>query len=622
MFDSDDGQKKRGLDKIKKSGTPKVQISSPSGKTDNGPGLDWIKNPELITSILDGFHGCVFVFDLNYGLLYTNTNSVECLGYPRETLMTFTFNDLFQMEQRFVDIENLFQKIIKEKNVKLKGNLIHQDQNLINLEISLKLIESFKSKYILCFCPLETNRFSNKALIESERRFSTLMNNIQGMVYRCRNDQNWSMEFVSDGCEKLLGYSAKEITSNSFIYQNLIHKKDREYVWKAVQEAIKNRKPYQFVFRIKTAQGETKWIMERGVGVYSTDGDLEALEGFITDVTQQKRLETELYQENRRLREEVNRSSFNLRNIIGQSAVMQDVYSQIIQASKSNASIIVYGESGTGKELVAKAIHDMSDRQKEKFVTVNCGAIPDTLIESEFFGYKKGAFSGADRDKQGTLDLADNGTLFLDEIGEINNNMQIKLLRAIDGNGYTPIGARKARHPDVRIISATNRKLWDSVEKGTFRRDFFYRIHVIPIELPPLSERKEDIPLLVNHFLKQFGKQDEKESFPLNVMYQLQQHDWPGNVRELENLIHRYITTKTLDFFDDHIKPTKIPASDVIVENKNLNGGLKENLLYYEKQLIKNSLQRYNWHRGKAAKELGSDYRTLLRKMKKHNLSM
>ncbi len=189
-----------------------------------------------------------------------------------------------------------------------------------------------------------------------------------------------------------------------------------------------------------------------------------------------------------------------LANIIGGSRAMQRVYELIIQAA-APASVIIYGESGTGKELVARAIHDMSDRRAHNFVTVNCGAIPENLFESEFFGYRKGAFTGAQTNKKGFLDIADGGTLFLDEVGELTLNMQIKLLRVLEGGNFIPLGSNHSKTSDLRIVAATNRNLPEMVATGAMRDDFFYRIYVIPVHLPALMERKEDLPLLIKHLI-------------------------------------------------------------------------------------------------------------------------
>ncbi len=188
---------------------------------------------------------------------------------------------------------------------------------------------------------------------------------------------------------------------------------------------------------------------------------------------------------------------------------MQEVYELILKAAATNANAIIYGESGTGKELVARAIHRLNNRKEGRFIPVNCGAIPENLLESEFFGYRKGAFTGAAADKEGYLDLADGGTLFLDELGEIGPNLQVKLLRVLEGGGYSAVGGRDVKKPDVRIIAATNRDLKAQVNRGLMREDFFYRVHIIPIQLPSLRERREDIPLLIEHFMQSEGDAEE-----------------------------------------------------------------------------------------------------------------
>lgn len=214
-----------------------------------------------------------------------------------------------------------------------------------------------------------------------------------------------------------------------------------------------------------------------------------------------------------------------------------------------DASVLIYGESGTGKELVAGAIHNLGKRKDQFFLPVNCGGIPDNLIEGKFFGYKKGAFTGANIDKSGFLEVADKGSLFLNEIGEINLNMQAKLLRAIDGDGHIPLGSSMPVKTDVRIIAVTNKNLEVLVKNGLMGSAFFYRINVIPIYLPPLRKRKEDISLLIYHFLKKFSSGKTFPHIPSQIMTALENHDWPGNVRELQNIIHRYVALNRLDVF-------------------------------------------------------------------------
>ena len=221
--------------------------------------------------------------------------------------------------------------------------------------------------------------------------------------------------------------------------------------------------------------------------------------------TRAKKEAKQLWLQNLKLTSTI-KDRYKFGDLIGKSPVMQELYEQILSACSTDASVVIYSESGTGKELVAKAIHDFSSRGKKAFVPVNCGAIPEYLMESEFFGHVKGAFTGADRDKKGFLDHANQGTLFLDEVGEISQAVQVKLLRAIDGGGHTPLGRTKVLKSDFRIIAATNRALAEQVKKGCIRENFFYRTHIVPIYLPPLRERKEDIPLLVDHFIGHYKK--------------------------------------------------------------------------------------------------------------------
>jgi transcriptional regulator with PAS, ATPase and Fis domain len=322
---------------------------------------------------------------------------------------------------------------------------------------------------------------------------------------------------------------------------------------------------------------------------------------------------------------------------------MQEVYEFILQAAATQAHVIIYGESGTGKELVAKAIHDTSDRSQKGFVTVHCGAIPETLMESEFFGYKKGAFTGANMDKRGYLDEADGGTLFLDEVGEIGLNMQVKLLRAISYGGFTPVGSNTIKNTDIRIIAATNRNLRDLVKRGLMREDFFYRIHILPIYLPPLRERKDDLPLLVDHFLQFHDK--NHPPLPGDIVEALLNYDWPGNIRELQNVLHRFLTLKRLDFTGMPITRLAQPQREIpkngnlirtgIASNTFTDGQTQQsqyhddiqveeppmNLKTIERDNIMRALSGHNWHRGRTASALGISRRTLFRKMQKFGLT-
>jgi transcriptional regulator with PAS, ATPase and Fis domain len=309
-------------------------------------------------------------------------------------------------------------------------------------------------------------------------------------------------------------------------------------------------------------------------------------------------------------------------DIIGKSLPMQQVYELILKASATDASVVIYGESGTGKDLIAQMIHQLSERQSKAFVPVNCGSIQETLFEREFFGHRKGTFTGALSDKPGFFDAAHQGTLFLDEIGELSLTVQAKLLRAIDNKGYTPVGAQTAKYADVRIIAATNRNLKDLVKQDLMRKDFFYRINVIAITVPPLRERREDIPLLAEHFLKQYGKSNTPQVLPGRIVELLYHHDWPGNIRQLQNVLQRYLAFKRLMFDDDiHEKEPGERGALVseVIEHKQV--GLREIMEDVEKEIIAEVLAQNHGNKSKTAEMLRIPRRTLGRKMEKYQIS-
>ncbi len=475
------------------------------------------------------------------------------------------------------------------------------------------------SKLSLCFDVSEKRR-AEEALLESRRRMSTLMNNLPGIVYRCRADDTFSMEFASRGSKRLLGYEPEALLgSGPTAFQRIVHPDDRKNMLDLVRASVAVKRPFSFIYRIRAASGDEKWVWEQGEGVFDDDDRLVALEGFISDVTAYKEVELDLRKENRRLRSSIS-DRYRFGDIIGKSQPMQAVYDLILKAAASDASVIVSGESGSGKELVARAIHRLSERRRGQFVPVNCGAIPKSLMEREFFGHVKGAFTGAGSNKGGFLDSADGGTLFLDEIGEIGPEIQVKLLRVLDGGGYSPLGGVSPKKSDFRVIAATNRDLIRLVKEGRMREDFFYRIRILPIHLPPLRERKEDIPLLIDHFLASLAKgKAPPKPLPVRVREAMETYSWPGNVRELQNVLHTYVTLGKLDLMGQ----IAITADDAAAANEAPEAGtlgLGQRLQRIERQMILSALERCHWHRGKTAALLQLNYKTLQRKMKAHGI--
>jgi DNA-binding NtrC family response regulator len=288
-------------------------------------------------------------------------------------------------------------------------------------------------------------------------------------------------------------------------------------------------------------------------------------------VVVQKAIEkTELVAENVYLRRELEQR-YGFTNIIGRSRRMQTVFSLIEKVAKTSSTVLIQGESGTGKELIARAIHYASPRTDARFLSINCGALPETLLESELFGHERGAFTGAVKEKKGLFQEANEGTLFLDEISEMTPAMQVKLLRALQEKTVRKVGGTREETIDVRIIAATNRDLREAVESGDFREDVFYRINVIPIPLPALRQRREDIPLLVEHFLRKYGQEMalEPKRISVEAMRILEAYDWPGNVRELENLIERSLALCSgnvigADDLPANLTRTSTPGSEVL----------------------------------------------------------
>jgi len=325
-----------------------------------------------------------------------------------------------------------------------------------------------------------------------------------------------------------------------------------------------------------------------------------------------------LRRENIKLKSSI-KERYRFGDIVGKSRPMQEVYELILKAAGTDANVIILGESGTGKELVARAVHNMSARADKVFVPVNCGAIPETLVESEFFGHRKGAFTGAHIDKTGYLHTASGGTLFLDEVGELGLNIQVKLLRAIEVGEYTPVGDTYFRKSDLRIISATNRDFQGLVGQGRIREDFYYRISVIPIVLPPLRDKKEDIPLLVEHFLKMYRCEGNGRNIPGKIAEILYHYDWPGNVRELQSVVQRYLAVGNFDFLTVTGKVTQKENRIEKDFGKKVTN-LREARDSFEKRVILAALNQNHWHRGKAAAALNIDPKTLYTKMKKVGL--
>jgi len=562
----------------------------------------------------------VTITNLNGEIMYVNPADATMHGYTIEELLGKDIGIFAPPEYR----NPLPPERIEALGIRVRESVnLHKDRGVFPVSLISTLVKTQQGEpmAIVTTCEdITTRKRAEEALRKSEQQYRLLAENVTDGIGIIQHER-WV--FGNVVLCSLFGCTLEQ----------LVEKDDTELYPQACQTQAKHlhrqveagREPAMeepFEFSISRNEREI-WIesLHRQILWEGRSAILVTMR----DITASKLKEMEHRREQRQLRKELitlktsMRDRYRFGDIIGKSRVMQEVYELILSAAAVDDHVVVYGESGTGKELIAMTIHHLSHRQKNAFIPVNCGAIPEALFEDEAFGHRKGAFTGAHANAPGFFDAAHNGSLFLDEVGELNSAMQVKLLRALGGGGYTPVGSQTVKCSNVRIIAATNRNLKELVRQEHMREDFFYRIHVIAITVPPLRERKEDLPLLIDYFLQQYDKSFRYSTFPAHVLEHMYAYDWPGNVRELENTLKRYVTTHHLDFIGA-IKDQ--PAQSRTPEPAMLPGDarLREALAAYEKELILHTLDRYHWNKTKAAKKLGLSRQSLLRRLEKYEI--
>jgi Nif-specific regulatory protein len=353
----------------------------------------------------------------------------------------------------------------------------------------------------------------------------------------------------------------------------------------------------------------------------TVDEDIRVLE-IIASIIAQYVILWKHYMESEQERESLKlelKGRYGLPNIIGSSDKMQEVFEAVHRVANSKATVLLYGESGTGKELIAKAIHYMSPRSKRLFVKFNCASIPEGLLESELFGHEKGAFTGAITARKGRFEIANEGTILLDEIGDLPVNLQPKILRVLQEKEFERVGGERTIKVNVRLIAATGRNLEELVSKGRFREDLYYRLNVVPIFMPALRERKEDIPILIEHFLERFNDENKKNvSISPDALRVLVDYNWPGNVRELENTIERLVVMSGSNVIRPSDMPInlKLPSHEEVLQKESLKAGIED----IEKSSILDALEKTGWVQAKAARVLGLTPRQIGYKISKYSI--
>ncbi len=416
----------------------------------------------------------------------------------------------------------------------------------------------------------------------------------------------WELDLVSnrlywsEEIYRMFDLDPKEFGATYEAFLETVHPEDRNHVDQAYQDSLKNKTGYDIVHRLLLKDGTIKHVHERCETEYDDDGDPVRSLGTVLDITGQKREE------------------YGFAGIIGRNAAIKEMFETIKGVADYKIPVLVQGESGTGKELAARAIHNESVRSDKPFVAVNCGALPHGLLESEIFGHVKGAFSGAVKDRKGRFELARGGTIFLDEIAELPRDMQVKLLRVLQDGIFEPVGSEKSIKANVRVISATNKDLKKEVQKGNFRDDLFYRIGVIPIQIPPLRDRKDDIPLLVKFFLEQASLDGQpSDGFSKKALSAMINYDWPGNIRELQSAVwYALIMSKGKTIQPEHLpielnnnKTRSFPNSD---KEKPSRGPSKK----LDKEVVKEALIKTGGNKSKASRRLGVGRATFYRFLK------
>ncbi|BBO78540.1 hypothetical protein DSCW_59570 [Desulfosarcina widdelii] len=575
--------------------------------------------------VLDSLPGIFYLYDQHGKLIRWNKNHETLTGFSAEELPRREMFDWFSAEDRKRVAEEVDRIYAEGMRSGIETGLIVKSGAVVPYYLTGVRMTVEDRIYILGVgIDLTEQKLIEEALRTSEEKYRAIFENAVEGIYQTTTDG--LLVNANPAMARMLGYTSVDelMTSVKDVGHDLYVTVTARRRFLDILERNEPVSGYEVEFRRR--DGRHIWVSLNARPITETDGRLRLIEGIVHDITERRRQadalrerEAYLRKENLRLRSNI-RDRYRFGDIIGKSLAMQEVYEWILKAAATDANAIIYGESGTGKELVARAIHRLSDRKEGRFIPVNCGAIPENLLESEFFGYLKGAFTGAAADKEGYLDLADGGTLFLDELGEIGPNLQVKLLRVLEGGGYSAVGGRDVKKPDVRIIAATNRDLRAQVNRGLMREDFFYRIHILPIHLPPLRERREDIPLLIEHFAQSSGDAAEAPPLTGEMLEAMMRHDWPGNVRELQNVLQRY---RSLNDFDLIKEPSCLPplghgGADHAGEVP--EAGFQTAMVNFERQLLVAALEKHQWHRESAAQSLGLPMRTFYRKLKRHGL--
>lgn len=555
-----------------------------------------VANEQVLESLPIG----IVVIDIDQNIITINQYALRFIGCDRKDVNGKKINEVIPSSQL---------AHVMLSNLKKYGSTLHIN-NRVGLVNSSPL---FINEKIIGAVSVIQDVSDLIGMKEINEKFTKILENSQDMI--CFLDENGIINYLNPAYIKNFSKVSTDIIGKSIF--DVSPKGLRAKVFKEktlLKDVIHKKNGTNVISTIDPLfiDGEFK-------GVISTSRPVSLIKELMSKLNKS---EQELdYYKNEFLRQLSKNSSF--KNIIGSTRTLKDIMYMCQKASETTSTVLIRGESGTGKELIAKAIHNNSNRKNKPFVRVNCASIPENLLESELFGYEKGAFTGAVQSKPGKFAIADTGTIFLDEIGDMPLSMQVKLLRVLQEREIESVGGIAPKNIDVRVIAATNRNLEEMIEEGSFREDLYYRLNVLGINLPPLRERKEDIPELVEHFITKLNKKLNKSILGINqdALNLLIEYSWPGNIRELENIMERAINLCDGDYIDSKYLPSYLKPIESTSFALNIDVDHILPFEEYEKQIIEAAMKKYKSF-NKAGKALGLTHRTVSLKCKKYNIDV